>query len=124
MTTTITLTLGAGSELTVTAYPTAAPGLVVHDYGPFGDGWRLTHAASATRLGVFDTRDQAIAAGDALVGAADWTAGPQALQDEVLIWEAIDVIEAHGGRFLCRKGGLGEKVAAQRAEQLTGQVPA
>jgi hypothetical protein len=50
---------------------------------------------------------------------ADWTAGPEAFQDERVIWKAIDAIENVGGRFLCRKGGLGEQVQAKRAAYLT-----
>lgn len=112
---TITFDSGTGSALTVTAHPTATPGLVVHDRGPFGDEWRLTHHLTTNTLGEFDTYDEAQDAAAALRDVADWTAGPEALQDEALIWKAIDAIEEAGGRFLCRKGGLGERVAATRA---------
>jgi hypothetical protein len=112
---TITLTLGAGSSMTVTAHPTAAPGLVVHDCGLFGDQWRLTHRQSGTALGEFDEFRAAQDAASALKDVADWTAGPEALQSEDVIWKAIDAIEDHDGLFLCRKGGIGERVSAKRA---------
>jgi hypothetical protein len=121
MTDTITLDLGAGSTMTVSAYDTPTPGLIVHDYGPFGDQWRLTHEASRTALGEFQEYDDAQDAAAALCDTADWTAGPEALQDEGVIWKAIDAIENADGRFLCRKGGLGEQVAAKRTAYLTAK---
>jgi hypothetical protein len=119
--TTITLPIGAGSTMTVTAHPTAAPGLVVHDLGLFGDQWRLTHEQSAHMLGGFADYQAAQAAAADLAGAADWTSGPEALQDEQLIWKAIDAIETAGGTFLARRGGLGERVAAKRKAFLTAK---
>jgi hypothetical protein len=113
-TSTITLDCGAGATMTVTAFPTVTPGLVVHDRGAFGDEWRLTHHESTNALGEFANRVDAEAAASALRDVADWTAGPQALQDERVIWQAIDAIEYAGGRFLCRPGGLGERVARKR----------
>jgi hypothetical protein len=119
---TITLDCGAGATMTATAYLTVAPGLVVHDRGLIGDGWRLTHQQSTNALGEFDDYQDAQDAAASLQGVADWTAGPQALQDERVIWQAIDAIEYAGGRFLCRKGGLGERVAAKRAAYLSTQA--
>lgn len=123
MTDRITFSIGAGGTMTVTAYPTATPGLVVHDQGLFGDKWRLTHEASGGHLGEFDEDDyrQAQDAAAALKDVADWTGGPEALQDERVIWAAIDAIEAAGGRFLPREGGLGEKVAAKRRTYLAAK---
>jgi hypothetical protein len=103
------------------AYDTATPGLIVHDYGPDGDLWRLTHEASANALGGFLEYDDAQDAAAALCDVADWTADAQSLQSEQVIWKAIDAIEAAGGTFLCRKDGLGEQVAAKRAAQLEAQ---
>ncbi|MET8585674.1 hypothetical protein ABZX39_33125 [Streptomyces collinus] len=112
---TITIDCGPGSSLTVTAHPTATPGLIVHGLGPFGDEWRLTHRQSTNFLGEFDSYQEAQDAASDLKGVVDWTAGPEALQDEWVIWQAIDAIELSGGRFLCRKGGLGERVQEKRA---------
>lgn len=124
MTDTITFSLGASSMMTVTAHPTATPGLIVHDQGLFGDKWRITHRASGCHLGEFDEDDyrQAQAAAAALKDVADWTAGPEALQDERVIWKAIDAIEAAGGTFLPREGGLGEQVAAKRRAHLAAET--
>lgn len=112
----ITFSLGAGSTMTVTAHSTTTPGLIVHDQGLFGDTWRLTHRPSGAHLGEFgaDCYRNAQEAATALHGIADWTAGPEALQDETVIWLAIDAIENAGGTFLPREGGLGERVAAKR----------
>ncbi|MGW2740537.1 hypothetical protein ACWC4D_40890 [Streptomyces sp. NPDC001288] len=120
-TSTITIDCGAGSTMTVTAHPTATPGLIVHDLGIFGDKYRLTHQQSHCMLGEFDSYVDAQDAGGALNGVADWTGGPAALQDERVIWQAIDAIESVGGEFLCRKGGLGERVQAKRAEYLASR---
>ncbi|WP_329376161.1 hypothetical protein [Streptomyces sp. NBC_01483] len=124
MTDRITFSIGAGGTMTVTAYPTVTPGLVVHDQGLFGDKWRITHQASGGHLGEFDEDDyqQAQDAAAALKDVADWTAGPTALQDETVIWKAIDAIEAAGGRFLPREGGLGEKVATERRAHLAAKT--
>jgi hypothetical protein len=110
-----------GSTMTVTAHPTATAGLIVHDQGLFGDEWRLTHEASGHTLGEFaaDEFEQAQDAAAALNGVTDWTGAPTALQDERVIWRAIDAIENAGGRFLARRGGLGEQVAAKRTAYLT-----
>jgi hypothetical protein len=110
-----------GSTMTVTAHPTATAGLIVHDQGPLGGEWRLTHEASGHTMGEFaaDEFEQAQDAAAALNGLADWTGSPAALQDEAVIWKAIDAIEYAGGRFLCRRGGLGERVAAKRTAYLT-----
>ncbi|MGV9278113.1 hypothetical protein [Streptomyces griseosporeus] len=118
---TITIDCGAGSTMTVTAHPTTTPGLIVHDLGLFGDQYRLTHRQSTSMLGEFDSYLDAQDAAEALHGVADWTGGPEALQDEQVIWTAIDAIENAGGRFLCRKGGLGERVAAKRAAYLAAR---
>lgn len=118
MTDTITLDCGAGSTLTVTVHPTATPGLVVHDRGPFGNEWRLTHQQSGNALGEFLEYQDAQDAATALSDVAEWAAGPESLQNERVIWQAIDAIENAGGRFLCRKGGLGEQVAEKRAAYL------
>jgi hypothetical protein len=124
MTDTITFSIGAGGTMTVTAHPTATPGLVVHDQGWFGNKWRLTHQASGGHLGEFDEDDygQAQDAAAALKDIADWTAGPEALQDEQVIWKAIDAIEAAGGAFMPREGGLGELVAAKRRSYLAAKT--
>lgn len=124
MTDRITFSIGAGSTMTVTAHPTVTPGLVIHDQGPFGNAWRITHEASGGHLGEFDEDDyrQAQDAAAALKDVADWTAGPAALQDEKVIWKAIDAIEAAGGRFLPREGGLGERVAAKRRTYLAAKT--
>jgi hypothetical protein len=98
-------------------YDTPTPGLIVHDYGPDGEQWRLTHEASGQALGEFDEYDDAQNAAAALSDTADWTVGRDTLQDEGVIWKAIDAIEANEGRFICRKGGLGEQVANRRAVQ-------
>jgi hypothetical protein len=119
---TITIDCGAGSTMTVTAHATTTPGLIVHGLGLFGDQYRLTHRQSTNMLGEFDTFQEALDAASDLKGVADWTAGPEALQDEWVIWQAIDAIEISGGRFLCRKGGLGERVQAKRAEHLSTQA--
>lgn len=121
MTDMISISMGAGATMTVTAHPTATPGLVVHDKGLFGDEWRLTHQASSNTLGEFDDFAQAQVAAATLAEVANWTGGPASLQDEALIWKAIDAIEEAGGRFLCRKGGLGEGVAAKRLAHLAGE---
>jgi hypothetical protein len=121
---TITIDMGARSFLTVTAHPTATDGLVVHGKGPFGDEWRLTHKQSANTLGEFLDYKDAQKAAAALRGVTDWTAGPEALQDERLVWAAIDAIEEAGGRFLFRPGGLGERVAEERAAHLDAQESA
>lgn len=118
---TITIDCGAGSTMTVTAHPTATPGLVVHGLGLFGDRWRLTHQPSTAFLGEFDEYDDAQEAAAALSGVANWSGGPEGLQDEQVIWSAIDAIVAAGGRFLCRSGGLGERVAKRRAAYLEAQ---
>ena len=118
---TITIDCGAGSTMTVTAHPTAKPGLIIHDLGLFGDEWRLTHHASGNALGEFDDFREAQDAATALEGLTDWTGSPAALQNESLIWKAIDAIEFAGGRFLCRRGGLGEQVAQKRAKYLATQ---
>jgi hypothetical protein len=118
---TITLPIGGGGTLTVTAHTTGTPGLIVHDHGPFGDAWRLTHQQSKNTLGEFDDIQDAQEAGHALFGVTDWTAGPEALQDERVIWKAIDAVENAGGRFLCRKGGLGEQVAVKRISYLAAK---
>jgi hypothetical protein len=119
MSDTITLDMGAGSTMTVTAHPTTTPGLIVHGLAIFGDQWRIAHQQSTNMLGEFDDYQEAQTAATALQGVADWTAGPEAFQDEQVIWQAIDAIENAGGRFLCRKGGLGEQVQAKRAAYLT-----
>ncbi|MEV8248135.1 hypothetical protein AB0R01_30830 [Streptomyces rochei] len=121
MSATITLDHGNGSTTTVTAHPTTTPGLVVHDRGPFGNEWRLTHYQSSNALGEFDSYVDAQDAAEALYGVADWTAGPEELQSELVIWKAIDAVENCNGRFLCRKGGLGEQVAGKRAAYLAAQ---
>lgn len=119
MTDTITIDFGAGATMTVTAHPTATPGLIVHGQGLFGDEWRLTHHQSTNTLGEFDDFREAQDAATALQGLTDWTGSPTALQDEAVIWKVIDAIEYAGGRFLCRRGGLGERVAAKRTAYLT-----
>jgi hypothetical protein len=124
MTDTITFSIGAGGTMTVTAHRTATPGLVIHDQGPFGNGLRITHHASGGHLGEFDEGDfqQSQDAAAALKDVADWTAGPEALQNEQVIWKAIDAIEAAGGTFMPRKGGLGEQVAAKRRSYLAAKT--
>jgi hypothetical protein len=123
MTDRITFSIGADGTMTVTAHRTATPGLVIHDQGPFGNALRITHHASGGHLGEFDEGDfqQAQDAAAALKGVADWTGGAEALQDERVIWAAIDAIEAAGGRFLPREGGLGERVAAKRRAHLAAK---
>ncbi|MFF1358691.1 hypothetical protein [Streptomyces sp. NPDC058297] len=121
MTDSITIDLGAGASMTVTAHPTATPGLIVHDQGIFGDDWRLTHHQSTNALGEFDDFREAQDAATALQGLTDWTGSPAALQDDAVIWKAIDAIEYAGGRFLCRPGGLGERVAQKRTTYLATQ---
>lgn len=118
MTDTITLPCGTNSTMTVTAHPTATPGLIVHDLGLFGDQWRIAHQPSSCVLGEFDNFQHAQTAAAAMQDLADWTGAPTALQDEDLIWKAIDAIEDAGGRFLPRPGGIGERVAAKRAQHL------
>ncbi|MFI8792635.1 hypothetical protein [Streptomyces sp. NPDC055105] len=120
MTDTITISCAAGATTTVTAHPTATPGLIVHTQGLVGDTWRLTHQQSTHTLGEFDDFREAQDAASALAGVTDWTAGSKALQDERVIWRAIEAIEYAGGRFLCRRGGLGEQVAAKRQAALAG----
>jgi hypothetical protein len=52
--------------------PTATPGLVVtREVG--GRGWSLTHDPSGRSVANFNAKEDAVRAGDALSGLADWT---------------------------------------------------
>ncbi|MFM9373211.1 hypothetical protein [Streptomyces sp. Da 82-17] len=104
----------------VVAQRTATPGLIVHAT-PVGDGWRLAHRGTGYALGQFDRYTPALAAARSLFGVADWTAGPETLQKETVIWKVIDAIEGAGGQFLSLRGGLGEQVAAKRSRYLAAQ---
>lgn len=118
---TITLSCGPGATLTVTVNKTATPGLVVHGMGPFDDTYRLSHHSGAL-LGKFDFYEAAQAAAARLKDVTDWTCPPAGLQDEAVVWKAIDAIDAEDGEFVCAANGLGARVAAKRQAALAEEA--
>jgi hypothetical protein len=77
----------------VDAYPTPAPGLVVHKALEV-DGWMITHAASGCGVSRFGDPESALAAATDLGALADWT-GP------------VDMaaVSESGGAVICRRWG-------------------
>lgn len=121
MTNTITLSLGGGSKLTVGFHETETPGLIVHGMGPFDHGYRLAHHSGAL-LGKFDFYEAAQAAATRLKDVANWTCPASGLQDEAIIWKAIDAIDAEDGDFVCAPNGLGAQVYAKRRAQRAAEA--
>ncbi|MGW0334324.1 hypothetical protein ACWD0J_21055 [Streptomyces sp. NPDC003011] len=111
-----TVPLRLSSGVTVTACPTATPGLFVYALAEVNEnGLRLAHH-SGVYIAEFSHDDDAQAAAGALGRLADWDGDAESLQERSLIAAVIDIVEGHGGQCRFRKGGLGEQVAAERRE--------
>ena len=72
--TTVTVYNESGEAEDVTAFTTAAPGLVVHQ-GPNFTDWVITHERSGLLVMDLDNPEQAQAAAGDLAAVADWTLG-------------------------------------------------
>jgi hypothetical protein len=112
-----TITLRLSSGLEVPARDTATPGLVVYDLAEVTEnGVRLAHH-SGVYIAEFNGDDDAQAAASALGRLADWDSDAKSLQRESLVAAVIDIVDSHSGQCRFRKGGLGERVAAERREK-------
>ncbi|MGW3308183.1 hypothetical protein ACWDG9_16535 [Streptomyces sp. NPDC001073] len=111
------ITLRLRSGLDVSARDTATPGLIVYDLAEVSEyGVRLAHH-SGVYLAEFNGDDDAQAAARALGRVTSWDSDAESLQRESLVAAVIDIVEDHGGQCRFRKGGLGERVAAERREK-------